>query len=202
MKRTATLAMTVAVTWSAAAMAEPPGWQHAGGARAQEVLREVQERVPEPARPAIERSRAAAGSPQGELLPPEAAAPGGEREDGRAVAEHNVRRGTSVSGEVLREVEGRVPEPARPAIGRSREASQTGARVAAEAVAGARTPAAPLWSGGHGARPSSGGESFGRPSFGAEGRPSFGGGSFGGAAPAGMMRGAGGPPAGIPGGRR
>lgn len=85
---------------------------------------------------------------------------------GLDTAREHVRQGTGVAPEVLRGVEEQVPEEAKPALRRSREASQTGQSEALDALGRARE-------GG-------GGQSFGA----VPGRPPFAGGP-----PAGVGRG-------------
>lgn len=203
MKRTATLVLSVAFSWSAAAaFAEPPGFAKARGARAKEVLTEVHGRVPEPARASIQRSREAVGEDAGRASEAAREAAEREREHGPGKGRHTVKRGTGASGKAPSEVERRAPEQAKAAIGISREASQPVPRMPAEAAERAhRAPGGPPFGAGHVPRPSSGAESLGRPSFGGQNPISFGNTNVGRPSP-GMGPGTGGPPAGVPGGRR
>jgi hypothetical protein len=185
MKHGATFVLSAMLCLPAAAFADPPGFAGARGAQAQEVLSGVQGRVPDKAQPGIQRAREAVGVRGGAHPGVGGGRHGREREYGLDEARRNVERGTSVSGEVLGEVEDRVPEQAKPAIGVSREAGRTGPRAADEALERARgAPGGPPYGAGD----------FGRPPFGGPGGI--------GHPPFGVGPGAGGPPMGIPGGRR
>jgi len=140
--------------------------------------RALREAAPE-ARPALERAlgevRAARGRTLEELTKAQSAAGAGL--EGRARAHEAVDRGTQVHLRVLKDVLGKVPEQAKPAIEHALEVSKTGRERALGALEGER---------GAGARP-------GPPSGTRIGPPS-------GVSP-GPSPGIGGPPSGAPGGR-